>query len=326
MLFAKNQISQTQQMFFNSFLNTVFTKEKLISIYDIKAQDYKTDIVQNTGFIKSHGAKSHGPVMGDISILSVNMYTPNNQVSNLELMAQEITTLVDQHHPSFYTLQALNKLQLDSIKAALAPHYAVIGDMPTNTDLKTRKKEYRPLFYDTHDFQLLKDGTFVPAFHKDHAYASFGVFRSVKDTTKIFTVVNMDLYSADAKYIQEQLYNIIKNIDDGTYSQYPVFLAGMINEQTEAVSDLIKTTFKNTLDLDTNNEFSSKTTFHHTGDLNDNVQRDFILLKDEKKVFRVNLSRILTLFESRILHHYPIYTILSYNGPNNKKSEAAKNL
>lgn len=300
-------------MFVPLFYNSILANNLPISAYDSKAADFKEEIVKNKGFITNFNGPVYGPQMGDLSMLTFNLYTENVVVSNLNALTSEVSSTIDQAKPTFVAIQAMEKSQMLNLKNILSPSYDMIGEEYVNTDLRRGREEYRPMFYAKSMYELLKSGEFAPASHPNHSYATFGVFRNKKQSDKIFTVVNVDLYSADSTYIQEQLYNIVKHVESSPYSAYPVFVAGMINEQTTNVKKLIQSTFKNGLTQDVNNKYLQRTTYHHTDMLNDNVQRDFILLKDEHKMFRVNYARILSLFEKKRMLHFPVHHIYSYN-------------
>lgn len=308
-------------MFIYSPISFILAKEKPASPYEIKTEALQGELIQNTGFVKNPNKKVHGPVMGDMSVISMNLFTANFMDDNLNQLTEETIHVADQHNPSFITLQAVEREHFALLKKALAPHYEAIGEKYVNYDLRRRRDELRPIFYDATHFELIKSGQFTPVYRPHHSYGTFGVFRQKGMPQRMFTVVNIDLYSADAEYIQEQLYTIIRHIEDGPFSAYPVILGGMINDQTSAVKKLIKTTYKNTLTADLNNENLPKTTFHYSGRLDDNYQRDFILLKDEHKNMRVNYARILSKFESVRLLHYPVYTIFSFNNKEDEKSK-----
>ncbi|ORD93537.1 Y792 [Enterospora canceri] len=199
------------------------------------------------------------------------------------------------------------------IKDSLKGHYEMVGDSQINIDLRTRKRERRPIFYDKHVVELIKEGSFTPFHLKEHAYATFAVLRMKTNPDMIFTVVNADLYSGNEKHIEKQMYNMIKHINDGSYGKHPLFFLGMINEQTTLVRSLVKNSMNNAVALDTNNTTLSKTTFHNFGRLDDGKQRDFILLKDDEKKFKLNYARILSKLERVDLTHYPVYAIYTMN-------------
>ncbi len=85
-----------------------------------------------------------------------------------------------------------------------------------------------------------------------------------------------------------QLYSIIQNIKTSKFKDYPVFITGTINSLSESARWLIDNNIVNLNDLDKRNENLNKTTFHSHGEMNDNQQRDFILLKDIKGIFKLN--------------------------------------
>ena len=277
------------------------------SVYDPKADYIKEELIKNIGFIEHHNQHIYGPSFGEMSMMTINLYHPNFLEEKNQRI--KVTNLIDQHHPTILALQGISKNQEQLFNAVFSPHYKVIGSNYINIDLKSRKREYRPIYYDSNEVELIKEGEFSPINFANHSYATFGIFRMKVDLKTMFIVVNIDLYSGDSEFIETQLYNILKHISESPYSKLPIFFLGMINEQTQNVKDLIKNSLHNVILKDKNNIPLSKTTFHHNGILDDGKQRDFILLRDINNTYIVNYARILSKFEKKDILHYPIYAI-----------------
>ena len=153
--------------------------------------------------------------------------------------------------------------------------------------------------------------TLVHRTSPEHTYASWNVLSLKSIPNFFFNIINSDLYSEDGSLIQSQFYNIVKHAKESTYSGFPIFITGMINEKTPSVKELMEKTYKNVLKMDSNNEALSKNTFHNKGTFSDGLERDYILMNDPNTMVRTNYARILSKFDSKHFSHYPVMGIFS---------------
>ncbi|KAL6122106.1 hypothetical protein NUSPORA_00879 [Nucleospora cyclopteri] len=303
-----------------AFIARAHTNSFTPSIYDPQAESILPEISQNSGFVENHNASIHGKKFGDLNIMSLNMLINNDKTAEEQI--KEVVDIVDKHHPTILSLQSASDDQVKLIQASLKPHYQMEGENRYNLNMSNRKKEMTPIFYDTEVLTKIATYDVVDKSSPPHDYGIWSTFLMNNNKNVKFSVVNVDLYSADSDFIQEQLYNVIKKVETSNYKEHPIILTGMINEQSENVKNLIKKSYLNTLEADKNNAILSKTTFHSNGLLEDGRQRDFILMKDAMSRFKVNYSRILSNFNKKTFTHYPLMTIMRLNTP--KTGETTK--
>lgn len=194
----------------------------------------------------------------------------------------------------------------------ISKHYGVLCKDFENIDARMNKKEYIPVFYDK---SLLQGVQSIGIKTGSLTHSCMAVFSS-KFTNKYFSVVNLDLYSANETTTDVQFSKILKVTMDSDFYKFPIFITGTINAISYNLNRLMHTTFRNIYDLDIGNVGLNKSTFHNHGKINDGVQRDFILLKNQPGYFFDLHSRILSHFPEDNLDHYPVYLSFRNNPAN----------
>lgn len=278
------------------------------SIYDFRVDPQERAYEGYFGFLNKHFYVPDSNHFGELGIITLNTHIENDtsEVSQKRI----ILGLIDTHHPTILSLQGLVFDELDEIISKSEGHYEAACKAALNNDVWRNRLEAMPILYDSSSIIKIKESVFEPKEYQRQAYGCAAVFYS-KITEQIFTIVNVDLPSVDEKVVDSQVFNILENMENSKYRDLPVFVTGTVNTKSERLRRLIEKTFLNLNDFDRNNVGLSKTTFHNYGKIEDNIQRDYVLLRDKGGKLKVNYSRILNRFSKDYFEHYPIYVIMS---------------
>ncbi|EJW05328.1 hypothetical protein EDEG_00631 [Edhazardia aedis USNM 41457] len=252
---------------------------------------------------------------GDISIISLNLF--REVIYDLETneSAENVRTILDETHASVFALQGIDDTLLASIheKIRKQAHYDMINVDKYDLDALSGKRTYLPIIYDTKLLHVVNTGYFETKDDRKMLYGSYAVFMDLRipEAPVAFTVVNIDIFSSFTDIVNAQFSNIVQDV-----ASYPpvanaaVIVAGSLGVTPPNVKDLMVESYKNTTAQDKNNQNLSLTTLH-SGNQDDGIQRDYILLRDEKRSLILNYSRILRMFKAG--DRYPIHAIFSYN-------------
>lgn len=256
---------------------------------------------------------------GDISIITLNLF--REIIADYETVqsSDNVHTILDEAHPSFLCLQGVDDTLLTRINNRLKdqPHYKMTTYEKYNTEMLSAQKTYLPIIYDTTLFSIHRSGYFESEPPHKMRYASFVQVkdRRFKNERISFTVINVDLFSSFNDVVNAQFSNINSDIISFKEVQsLPVFIVGGFGTIPPNIYDLMKT-YKNSIEDDDNNKDIPNTTIH-AGSQEDNIQRDFILLRDEHHVFELNYARILRDYLAS--DHYPVHSIYSYKNKTEK--------
>lgn len=299
------------------------------SIFDLKAKERASSTLQTIrGFMKNHNhslstdkakLKKEKLLFGNISLATLNAHVDNRMKEKSQQLI--LHNFIDTHHPSIFALQGATKGLVNYLLEQSNGHYraACMGDRFREMDKMTRIAEFKPIIYDTSMFTLILEVPFNPK-APNQTYATMALFKN-KKTSAQFAVVNMDLYSVSEKTNQMWFATILSNYFGSRLTRdVPVFFMGTIESYSMAERKLFAKGVSNLLNKDENNNGMMMGTFHGHGTYNDGKERDFVLLMDVKKQFRLNYIRILNGFDKENFMHYPIYAILSF-APEHRKSE-----
>ncbi|ELQ75907.1 putative Endonuclease/exonuclease/phosphatase protein [Trachipleistophora hominis] len=246
---------------------------------------------------------------GDLSVFTLNIATEINLITINQETASFIHEVLDHAHPAVFVLQGVREPVLARIKKLENHHYGIITDDVFTKDPLSSAHYYFPIIIDKHMIRPIKSGYFRN--QKGQVYASYAVLVDTRKN-KRFTVVNLDLYSTFKETVEAQFANIVSDIKgDMSISKEPVIFAGGIGSPSSEIQKLLQSGYKNLIDLDPNNKELDKTTVHGRVEHSDNVQRDFIVLRDPATVLDLNYARILN-DKLKIAEHYPLHAILSY--------------
>lgn len=281
------------------------------SKYDTYATNYSSELASVRGYATDHNAPNNIKKFGDLSIITLNAFVGEDIIEGIQ--AEAIIDLFDTHHPTIFGLQGLSKDSMESIKDKIQNHYSVACDDKVEIDIRTREMLYKPIFYDKEVLERIYEDSFDPSI-KNETYATFAVFRR-NNSNQIFMVINADLFSADPGAIDVQFFNIIAHQLNSHAKDFPFFFLGTINTIGPSLRRVLKSMFLNLVEKDSNNRKESLNTFHGQVEMNDGVQRDFVLLNDRHRMFLLNYTRILNHWNGKDFAHYPIYSILSFNKP-----------
>lgn len=271
--------------------------------------DYN-EIMSTKGFLKNHNKDIQIENFGDISIFTINFYTKDlsdpteNQINTL-------SEVLDHAHPTIVCLQGVDEELMKKLQTFIknTKHYKISNDKKHSTDLSNAHEYFLPIIFDELVLKKNRSDYFITSDPQSILYASWSRF-IMKNGTE-FTAVNIDLFSSFKNVTSAQFSNIVIDINtDKTTSESPVVISGNIATMSSTISNLMSKNYKNLVDLDTHNRNLSKTTFHARDLLDDDIQRDFILLLDEKNAFETNYARILSDFP-KSNEHYPVYAILT---------------
>ena len=255
----------------------------------------------------SHEYKA-SPYMGDLSLLTFNVYD-ENKIEKMKRIYDSVESLFQRAHPTIFALQGVREPILKRITQTTAAHYGVINTDKFQVDALKADKIFVPIFYDKEMLINISAGYFFRG-GTETPYASYGHFRYKADSTG-FVIINADIVSDAAETNQIQYFKIIKDMNEAeAFANIPIFILGGIGNVTPEIKKTFRLTFNNLVSNDTNSSLFLPTTVHGGVDNDDGLQRDFILLRDMDRVFRLNYARILSrLIKSA--QHYPIHSILT---------------
>lgn len=246
---------------------------------------------------------------GDINLLTLNL---SSTISTEEMNQQSTLTVkqvLDHAHPSVFTLQGIREPLMARLKKVMNTHYKMVNDDMFTKDALSAANYYFPIIIDTKIFHVKQSGYIKNS--KGVIYASFVVLKDFK-RDKVSTVINMDLFSTFRGVVEGQFANILSDIKGSKeIRSHPVFFSGGMGALSEQINILLSSGYKNLIFQDSHNLDLDKTTVHGKVEHSDNIQRDFIILRDPKSVFTLNYARILSN-NFPVGEHYPIQAILSY--------------
>ncbi|EJW05332.1 hypothetical protein EDEG_00635 [Edhazardia aedis USNM 41457] len=252
---------------------------------------------------------------GDISIISLNLF--REVIYDLETIesAENVRTILDETHASVFALQGIDDTLLARIHGKIRKqnHYDMINVDKYDLDALSGQRTYLPIIYDTKLLHVVNTGYFETNNDQKMLYGSFAEFMDLRipEAPVAFTVVNIDIFSSFNDIVSAQFSNIVQDVASfPAVANAAVIVAGSLGVTPPNVKDLMLKSYKNTTAQDKNNQNIPLTTLH-SGNQDDGIQRDYILLRDEKRSLILNYSRILRMFKAG--DRYPIHAIFSYN-------------
>lgn len=262
-------------------------------------------------YLKQHKVLKSKNRFGNISIMTFNLYCMENVEANNNAMVQAVKDFLDRGHPTFLVLQSVRRRVMDDIKSYLGNHYAMENTERSNRDSITGAMLFNPIIYDTKLIKILKSG-----YLENNNGEVYGSYIRVVDLRKkgksLYTVINVDMYSTFKDVVKSEVSSLTGDIiDDQETSNHPVIIAGTINSMPDLLSNILNNQYINLIDMDKNNKNIYKTTVHMKGENNDGIQRDFIILRDNKKEMDLNYARILSTVY--ISEHFPVHAILGFH-------------
>ncbi|KAM0674928.1 hypothetical protein GVAV_001747 [Gurleya vavrai] len=290
------------------------------------SQDASTnELSEISGFFSNHEAKIPSTIQkfGELSILSINFYKQILDTSKIEETVNNLIKLIDSSHPSLIAVQGISPDELALLKNFIEAddHYVIVNTDKAEIDSITGQHYFLPIIVDLRLVQVIKPYYFLTNEDVPQPYASYVTLsdKRVKDHSLSYTFVNIDLFSSFSEVVSAEFFGIIEDIiESKEVGDRPVFLAGNIGNLPINVKKEIEISFKNLIQEDKNNHGLSKTTDHTNGN-NDDIERNFILLRDPKNEFIVNYARILSEFEEG--NNYPLYSILSFSSTVDKNKD-----
>lgn len=275
------------------------------------------EIVDLDGWFSNHTKRVSVDTFGDISIMTMNFYTKEMLDPTEEQMAA-ISSILTHAHPTIFCMQGIDKDLMIKLRNLVkeSEHYKVTNDVKYFTDRRNGQDYFLPIVYDEAVLDIRASNYFVTEGRKKILYGSWSRFKSAKTE---LTVINIDLFSPSWKVVNAQFSNIVADIiTDKITSSFPVIIAGGIMAMPPSVRSLLRGEYKNLIDVDYNNEHLVKTTMHARGMVDDDIQRDFIILRDKYERMTPNYARILSEFPL-IGKHFPVHAILSVKKKPEKK-------
>lgn len=287
------------------------------------AYDEITDL---DGWFSNHTKKLSVDTFGDISVVTMNFYT-KEMLDPTEEQIAAVTAILDHSHPTVFCLQGVDADMMKKLRHLVSEsrHYRVTNDVKYFTDRRNGQDYFLPIIYDEKVLTRKASSYFATGGRKKILYGSWARFKFPKSE---FTVINIDLFSPSRLVANAQFSNIVADIiTDKITASFPVIIAGGIMAMPPSVRSLLKTKYQNLIDIDYNNEHLVKTTMHARGLVDDDIQRDFIILRDKFGKIRTNYARILSEFPL-IGQHFPLHAILTVSekpGRTAKKPARPKN-
>lgn len=248
---------------------------------------------------------------GDVSILTLNLASETSTVQ----MNQEITIylkeVLDHAHPAIFALQGVREPLLARLKKLMNDHYVMLNEDSFTKDALSAAHYFVPIIIDRQMLHSVKTGYFQN--QKGQIYASYAVLDDKRRRKKL-TVINMDLYSTFKGMVEGQFANILSDIKgEPSIGEQPILFAGGIGSLSQEIKKLLRSGYKNLIDHDPNNSELDLTTVHGKVEHSDNIERDFVILRDPRGKMETNYARILSR-DFKVGEHYPVHAILSYVG------------
>jgi hypothetical protein len=272
-----------------------------------------------SGFLDSHDPPDRSPSLesfGDISLFNINLYREILKEKEIYTDAKAVRKILDEAHPTFLAMQGVSEQLLREIERKIKnhPHYAIVNNDRSSKDLRKGFNLYLPIIYDTTLVKVRKNDYFEKKGDSQVIYASYAMIEDVrykKDATA-YTIINMDLLSAFKDNVSAEFMNIALDINGSKeVSSHPVFILGGMGALPPDVKKLMSGSYSNLIKLDKNNEGRSEATMHDANLVpTDDVQKDFIIMKDQGGIFVLNYARILKRYV--LGSRYPIHAILSF--------------
>ncbi|KRH92881.1 putative Endonuclease/exonuclease/phosphatase protein, partial [Pseudoloma neurophilia] len=246
---------------------------------------------------------------GDLSLFTLNL---SSTISTEEMNQQSTLVLkqvLDHIHPSVMTLQGIREPLMARLKKIINEHYQILDYDSFTKDSLSAANYYNPIIIDKKIFSVKNSGYMKNS--KGVIYASW-VELSDHRNNQIITVINMDLFSTFRGVVESQFANIIADIKGSKeQSSNPVFFMGGLGSISKQIENLLHSGYKNVIDVDSHNLDLDKTTVHGKVEHSDDIERDFIILRDPSSIFTINYGRILSK-NFPVADHYPVHAILSY--------------
>lgn len=239
----------------------------------------------------------------NLVIISINTHVNRDTLENAQI--EKIVKLAKDENPTFLPLQGATKELYNGILNKLK-NYDVACKTSKYIDIRYNKKEFLPILYNKDILYVVSEQNIGEEFQNFGCLVTF----VTKKHHEIFSIANVDLYSVNEKKTDRQMAAILTKFKNTKFSEYPIFVTGTINNMGYDLRQLVNDSLLNLVMEDKNNAGVSKTTFHNHGTLNDNVQRDFILLNDEKEKFKLISAQIMTNVSKNHFEHYPVFTKL----------------
>ncbi|KAK1348912.1 hypothetical protein CWI37_0425p0030 [Hamiltosporidium tvaerminnensis] len=275
----------------------------------------KNDILSLQGFYESHNVPSiHVKTYGDLNLLTVNIYRDIIEKHRNITLKQELKAMIDHIHPTIFTIQGVDEEILSELGPMANSHYKIVNNDRSTGDFNSGKRLFLPIIYDSVMLELKDHDYFYTTGETKNIYASFAIFKNLRESSSEITAINLDLVSSYKEVNFAYLSNIINDIiHDPRVNNDIVFLMGGIGAVNKDITELLKKEYENLVDLDKNNINLSHTTVHANLVQDDDIQRDFIILRDKKREMELNYARILK--EANFLgDHFPVNAILSFTG------------
>ncbi|ELA46977.1 hypothetical protein VCUG_01508 [Vavraia culicis subsp. floridensis] len=268
------------------------------------------NVLEMGGHYENHEITTPPPDRyGDLSLFTLNLASEISTVPMNQEIASYMHEILDHAHPTVMVLQGVREPLLARIRKLINEHYGMLTDDVFTKDPLSSAHYYLPIFIDKRVLRPIKTGYFRN--QKGQVYGSYVVLSDTRKGKK-FTVVNIDLYSTFKGMVEGQLANIISDIKgDPSISNEPVFFAGGIGSLSPEMQKLLRSGYKNLVDLDPNNKELDMTTVHGKMEHSDGIQRDFIILRDPATALDLNYARILSK-DFPIGEHFAVHAILSY--------------
>lgn len=324
MFFLRLILAEVDLPLFQLYTESRF--DPLVHDKDTEPTERANYIKSVSGYFKEHVLEEDESTIkkfGDISVITLNLY--RNILSDQETIqsASNIKILLDEIHPTFLCLQGIDDTLLKRIAHKLkdSKHYALSVFDKFDIDMLNGQRNYFPIIYDQTIAMIKNSGYFEADPAKE---AKYGSFIEVKDKRRDlymdFTIINVDMYSSFNDVVSAEFSNIVSDINSFKEVEgKPVIIAGSFGTVPSNVKSMMQNMYKNTIAEDENNEGIPKTTLH-AGGQEDDIQRDFILLRDPKGELKLNYARILREFLAS--DHYPVHSIFSYKTEDEKIKES----
>lgn len=235
----------------------------------------------------------------ELNLLSLNVHVNRDTLESQQV--REIKKLTIDTEFNILALQSASGSLMESLENELKDKYNVACKKSESTDIRFNKKEYLPIFFDK-TFYVVEENPVSDSFQNFGCLVTF----MNKINHKFITIMNIDMYSSKEEKTGKQFYLLLKRFYSTKFYKYPVFIAGTINNTTEELRMLINEYYLNLVEMDKEHSGVTKTTYHEHGTLQDNIQRDYILMNDEHGEYEFNSAKILNDMDKIPFGHYGI--------------------
>lgn len=152
----------------------VMTQINAFNLFSPSRYDFRVNpenrAYKRTGFLSKHISPPKSISFGELALMTLNAHIERDTIE--EQQQKEILKLIDEHHPTTFSLQGLSQREFSDIKKKLnTNHYGIACTTAFRNDIWQNKIEMMPILYDNKALVKLSEVVFEPREYENQAYA-----------------------------------------------------------------------------------------------------------------------------------------------------------